>query len=186
MTFDLGTWPLTAWTYEGSHIISINQVWFKSDFNFSNEAIFTFSAYLATWIQMTFDLDTWPLTSSTNKGFRVTSTTLVKIHQSVWKLEPNVNPFFTTDNNYSGQSDPYVSFLLRQATQKLGDEAEVVQCPFMQLISELNHCDSILESLLLILLFSAKANKKNSLLVHRYPSRGSVGQSGNFFFFFFF
>ena len=27
-------WPLTAWTYEGSHIISINQVWFQSDFNF--------------------------------------------------------------------------------------------------------------------------------------------------------
>ena len=26
MIFDLGTWPLTAWTYEGSHIISINQV----------------------------------------------------------------------------------------------------------------------------------------------------------------
>ena len=64
MTFDLGTWPLTAWAYEGSHIISINQVWFKSDFDFSNEAIFTFSAYLTTWPQMTFDLDIWPLTSS--------------------------------------------------------------------------------------------------------------------------
>ena len=88
MTFDLGTWPLTAWAYEGSHIISINQiwfkgfhiisinqVWFKSDFNFSNEAIFTFSAYLTTWPQMTFDLDIWPLTSSTNEGSHVASMT---------------------------------------------------------------------------------------------------------------
>ena len=25
--------------------------------------------------------------------------TLVAIHQSMWKIEPNVNPFFTTDNN---------------------------------------------------------------------------------------
>ena len=55
MTFDLGTWPLTAWTYEGSHILSINQVWFKSDINFSNEAIFTFSAYLKLDFR-------WPLT----------------------------------------------------------------------------------------------------------------------------
>ena len=49
--------------------------------------------------------------------------TLVEIHQSMWKVEPNVNPFSqqetTTKNNNSGQSDPYVSFLLRQATQKL-------------------------------------------------------------------
>ena len=75
MTFDLGTWPLIAWTYEGSHIISINQVWFKSDFNFSNEAIFTFSVYLTTWPQMTFDLDIWPLTSSTNEGSHVASMT---------------------------------------------------------------------------------------------------------------
>ena len=71
MTFDLGTWPLTAWTYESLHIISINQVWFKSDFNFSNKAIFTFLAYLTTWPQMTFDLDMWPLTSSTNEGSHI-------------------------------------------------------------------------------------------------------------------
>ena len=56
MTFDLGIWPLTTWTYEDSHIISINQlqVWFQSNFNFSNEANFTYSAYLITWPQMTF------------------------------------------------------------------------------------------------------------------------------------
>ena len=125
MTFDLGIWPLTAWTYQGSHIISINQVWFKLDFNFSNEAIFTFSAYLTTWPQlwpwyMTFDLiNKW--------GFPccIYDPTLVKIHQSMWKIEPNVNPFFTTDNNNNRQqgtkwiSDPCVSFLLRQATQKM-------------------------------------------------------------------
>ena len=44
------------------------------------------------------------------------------MHQSMWKIEPNVNPFSqqaTTDNKYySGQSDPSMSFLLRHATQK--------------------------------------------------------------------
>ena len=44
MTFDLYIWPLTTWTYEGSHI-STNQ--------------------------QTFDLDIWPLTSSTNEGSHV-------------------------------------------------------------------------------------------------------------------
>ena len=60
MTFDLGIWPLTTWTYEGSHILSINQVWFQLNFNFSNKAIFTFLAYLTTWPQMTFDIGIWP------------------------------------------------------------------------------------------------------------------------------
>ena len=76
-------WPLTLicdlltpWTYEGSHIISINQVWFKLDFNFSNEAIFTFSAYLTTWSQMTFDLGIWPLTKWTYEGSHITSITI--------------------------------------------------------------------------------------------------------------
>ena len=119
MTFDLGIWPLTAWTYEGSHIISINQVWFQSDFNFSNEATFTFSAYNST----SDDLWPWYVTFVLiNKwGFPccIYDPTLVEIHQSMWKVQPNVNLFSqqtTTDN--SGQSDPYVSFLLRQVTQK--------------------------------------------------------------------
>ena len=49
MTFDLALRPLTAWTYEGSHIVSINQVWYSGSnriSNFSNEATFTFSARL--------------------------------------------------------------------------------------------------------------------------------------------
>ena len=75
MTFDLGIWPLTSWTNEGTHIISINQVWFQLDINFSNEATFTFSAYLTLWPQMIFDLDMWPLTSSTNEGSYVASMT---------------------------------------------------------------------------------------------------------------
>ena len=62
MTFDLGIWPLTAWTYEGSHTISINQVWFQSDIQLFKRSFFTFSTYLTTWPQMTFDLDMWPLT----------------------------------------------------------------------------------------------------------------------------
>ena len=56
MTFDLW-WPLTAWTFKGSHTVSIHQFWFQSDFNFSNEVTFTFSANLTTWPQMTSDLD---------------------------------------------------------------------------------------------------------------------------------
>ena len=75
ITFDLGIWPLTAWTYEGSHIISINQVCFQSDYKFTNEVTFTFSAYLTTWPQMTFDLDMWSSTSSTNEGSHVASMT---------------------------------------------------------------------------------------------------------------
>ena len=119
MTFDLDLWPLTTWTYKGFHIISINQVWFKSDFNFSNEAVFTFSAYLSTWPQITFDLGTWPLTSSTNEVSHVACMAQLWL-KSMWKIELNVNPFHgrqhqqTTDN--SPQSGPYVSFLQRQAT----------------------------------------------------------------------
>ena len=98
MTFDLGIWPfitcgiwpLIAWLYESSRIKSINQVWFRSDFNFSNEATFTFSAYLKPWPQMTFDLNMWHLTSSTNKSSHAASETQL-IHQNMWKVEPNVN-----------------------------------------------------------------------------------------------
>ena len=46
---------LTIWKYDGSHILSINQVWFKLDFNFSNEAIFPFSVILQLDLR-------WPLT----------------------------------------------------------------------------------------------------------------------------
>ena len=85
---------------------------------------------------MTYDLDVWPLTNFDliNKwGFTccIYDPTLVEIHQSMWKIEPNVNPFSqqTTDNNTlqttstdsnsnSGQSDPYVSFLLRAGDTK--------------------------------------------------------------------
>ena len=41
MSFDLHLWPLTSWTCEGSYNISINQVWFQLDFNFSNSVNFT-------------------------------------------------------------------------------------------------------------------------------------------------
>ena len=75
MTFDLHLWPLTSWVCEGSYIIWINQVWFQSNFNFSNEVNFTFWANLATWPQMTFDLHMWPSTSSTNEGSHVASMT---------------------------------------------------------------------------------------------------------------
>ena len=79
MTFDIHLWPLTLWTCESFHIISImyhdspialctsrsrsriNQIWFQLDFlkfSFSNEVNFTFWAHLTTWPLMTFDLGT--------------------------------------------------------------------------------------------------------------------------------
>ena len=84
ITSDLNMWHLTSWTYEDFHITSINQVKFQLDFNFSNEAKFTFSGYFTTWPQMTFDLGMWPLTSSTNESSHVIiyNPSLVEIHQS--------------------------------------------------------------------------------------------------------
>ena len=122
MTFDLGIWLLTAWTYKGF------QTKFGSNrtSNFSNEATFTFSAYLTTWPQITFDLDMWHLTSSTNEGSHVAPMTQlwlkspVEIHQSMWwKVEPNVNLFSQLQATVE-KSDPCLSFLLKQATQKVG------------------------------------------------------------------
>ena len=128
-----------------SHVISINQVWFQSDFNVSNKAIFIFSlSYKLTsddlwhWY-MTFDcMNIWRFTYYINKsslvqiGFQlfkwghfhmfslsynltsddlwpwymtfdlmntwgfpccIYDPTLVEIHQNMWKIEPNVNPF---------------------------------------------------------------------------------------------
>ena len=95
MTFDLVTWPLSAWTYEGSHIIPINQVWFTMDFNFSSKSKFTFSTLS---YNLTSD-DLWPwymtLDLISKWGFPccIYEPTLVEIHQSMWKIEPNVNPF---------------------------------------------------------------------------------------------
>ena len=123
MTFDLGTWPLTAWTYEGSHIISINRT---STFQMRPFSHFSLSYNLTSddlWPSyMTFDLiNQW--------GFPccICDPTLVEIHQRMWTIEPNVNPFSqqtttTADHDNNKQqgtkSDPYVSFLLRQVTQK--------------------------------------------------------------------
>ena len=113
---DLWPWYMTfAWTYEGSHII-INQVWFKSDFNFSNEAIFSISYNLTSddlwpWY-MTFDLiNKWWFQCC------ICDPTLVEIHQSMWKTEPNVSPFFTTDNRR--QSGPLCVFPAKAGNTKI-------------------------------------------------------------------
>ena len=116
----LGTWPLTAWTYEGSHIISINQVWFKLVFNFSNEAIFTSynltSDDLWSWY-MTFDLiNKW--------GFPccIYDPTLVEIHQIMWNIEPNINPFHNrTDNNNINRQQQGTKWSLCVFPAKAGD-----------------------------------------------------------------
>ena len=73
ITFDLHLRSLTSWTCEGSYIISINQVWFQSDFYFSNEVNFTVWAHLITWPLMTFDLGIWPLTTWKNKRSHIVS-----------------------------------------------------------------------------------------------------------------
>ena len=106
MIFDLVIWPLTAWTYKGSHIVSINQVWLQLDFNFSNEATFTFSSYLTTWPwYVTFDL-----INKCRFPCCIYDPTLVEIHQSMWEVEPNVNLFSQkTTTDKSGQSEPCVS-----------------------------------------------------------------------------
>ena len=51
MTFD----HMNIWRFP-YYINSLNEVWFQSDVNFSNKAIFTFLAFLTTWPQITFDL----------------------------------------------------------------------------------------------------------------------------------
>ena len=167
-------WPLTlicdlltTWTHESSHIISINQIWFKSNFNFSNEAIFSLSYNLSSddlwpWYMTSDHMNIWRLPYYINKpslvpiGFQlfkwghfhifnqsynlisddlwpwyvtfnfinkwgfpccIYDPTLVEIHQSMWKIEPNINLFSQQTTTYnSPQSDPYVSFLLRQAS----------------------------------------------------------------------
>ena len=62
MTFDLYLWPLTSWTCDSSYIISINQVWFQLDYNFSNWVNFTFQPTLTferRW-PLTLICDIWP------------------------------------------------------------------------------------------------------------------------------
>ena len=59
MTFVLDMWPLTLSTNKGSHVTYTTQVWFKSDFSFSNEANLTFSAYLKIKPE-TFICHLWP------------------------------------------------------------------------------------------------------------------------------
>ena len=61
MTSDL-KWPLTLSTSEGSNVSSMTQVWFQSDFNFSNEAKFHFQPILKFALRwpLTLKCDLWP------------------------------------------------------------------------------------------------------------------------------
>ena len=115
MTFDIGIWHLTSWTCEGSN----NEVWFQSDFNFSSRAKFTLSAYLTTWPQMTIHLGIWPLTSSTNEDSFVASMTQdwLKSINACERVQSNVNHFSKTTTTVDKAI--LLSFLLRQATQKI-------------------------------------------------------------------
>ena len=126
MTFDLDLWPfdrMNIWRL--AYYInkpSLVQIWLQL-FKWGHFHIFSLSYNLTSdnlWPSyMTFDL-------IHKCGFpcSIYDPTLVEIHQSMWKVEPNVNLFsqqttaYNNNNNNSRQSDPYVSFLLRQATQK--------------------------------------------------------------------
>ena len=98
LSYKLTSWPLTPWTYEGFHINKPSLV--QIELQIFKWGHFTFSAYLTTWPQMTF---VWHMTFDLiNKwGFPccIYDQTFVEIHQSMWKIEPDVNPFFTTDNS---------------------------------------------------------------------------------------
>ena len=86
-------WPhyvtLTSSTYEGSHSISINQVWFQSDFNFSKETQITNFSFW-TFLQ-------WPLTSVCDLDliniwrfpFYIHKPSLVPIGLQLFKGDPN-------------------------------------------------------------------------------------------------
>ena len=188
MTFDLDLWPFTSWTYEGSHITSINQVWFQTTIfqmrwilhfqpilqldlrwpltlvydlwlhEHINSAYYAFSYRInkPSLVPDEFQLFNWDhfhifslfynLTSDDHWPWYVTfdlinkrgfpwciyDPTLNEIHQSMWKVEPNVNLFSqqqqTTDNNNSEQSDPYVFFLAAKAGNTKTEEI-FLSCP---------------------------------------------------------
>ena len=87
MTFDLGIWPLTTWTYEGSyHINKPSLVPIRRQlFKWGHFQIFSLSYNLTSddlwpWY-VTFDLiNNWGLPCC------IYDLTLVEIHRSMWKL----------------------------------------------------------------------------------------------------
>ena len=92
-TFDLDIWPLTTWTYKGSHIVTTK---------FGSNRTSTFQMRQLLHFQRILQLDPrWPLTLRCvllphHKCWFpccIYYPTLVEIHQSMWKVEPNVNLF---------------------------------------------------------------------------------------------
>ena len=80
--------------------------------NFSNETNFTFSAYCTTKPQMIFDLGMWPfhLINKWRFPYCIYDPTLVEIHQSMWKVQPNVHPFsqsMTTTTTYNNNNSQW-------------------------------------------------------------------------------
>ena len=105
MIFDLGLWPLTTRTYEGFHILSINQVWFKSDFQLFKWGHFHI---FSLFYNVTSD-DLWPwyiymtLDLISKWGFPccIYDPTLIEIHHNMWKINQMLTLFSqqTRDNN---------------------------------------------------------------------------------------
>ena len=113
MTFDLGMWPLTAWSFEGFHIISINYVEFQTDF--SNETYFSFSAYRTLRLTLTLVSDPWPLNTWRFSCY-IHKPSSIRLQLSKW------DQFFTFNPSYNLTSD---DFWFKYATFDLINKCKV-------------------------------------------------------------
>ena len=129
-SYDLTSDDLWPWYMAFDHMniqrvpYSINKPSLIPNFNFSKAATFTFSPHLTTWPKMTIDIDaTLDLISKWEFSCCIHDASF-GWNPSMWKVEPNVTLFSQeTSTNNSRQSNPYVSFLLRQATQKQNEKS---------------------------------------------------------------
>ena len=129
-------WPLILvhdlWLQEhtNSPILYHKPSLFRSNFQLFYEATFTFSAYLATWPWMTFDLDMWPFTSTTNEGFHIASMTqlCLKSMKACGSYSQMLTHFHCNRQTIADGKAIPVSFLLRQVTQKKTKQKLLVIC----------------------------------------------------------
>ena len=63
------------------------QVWFHSDFKFSNEVNFTFYTHLTMWSLMTFDLGIWPFDLMSMWDFYIISINQVWFQSEWYQME---------------------------------------------------------------------------------------------------
>ena len=93
MTLDLGAWPLTSLTYEGSPIALMTRVWLQSDFNFSKETP-KITQILHFPPNLTSD-DSWPwyttfdLINIQRNSYCIFDPSLAQIRLQLFKEDPN-------------------------------------------------------------------------------------------------